>query len=85
MQYKTFAGKWHLGSKEQESLPTDHGFEINKGEPPWGTLHWWILFSFQKSFSEDKIQEKGMTFSMKLPKRLPILSEPILINLSLHI
>ncbi len=31
-QYKTFfAGKWHLGSEEQQSLPTDHGFEINKG------------------------------------------------------
>ena len=30
--YKTFfSGKWHLGSKEQKSLPTDHGFDINKG------------------------------------------------------
>ena len=30
-QYKTFfAGKWHLGSVEQQSLPTNHGFEINK-------------------------------------------------------
>ena len=28
--YKTFfAGKWHLGS--EDSWPTDHGFDINKG------------------------------------------------------
>ena len=38
--YKTFyAGKWHLGG--EGSLPTDHGFEINKGghhrgSPPGG-------------------------------------------------
>ncbi len=38
--YKTFfAGKWHLGGNG--SLPTDHGFEINKGghhrgSPPGG-------------------------------------------------
>lgn len=38
--YKTFfAGKWHLG--DEGSLPTDHGFEINKGghhrgSPPGG-------------------------------------------------
>lgn len=30
--YKTFfAGKWHLGGVAENSLPTDHGFDINKG------------------------------------------------------
>ncbi len=30
--YKTFfAGKWHLGSASENSLPTNHGFDINKG------------------------------------------------------
>ncbi len=30
--YRTFfAGKWHLGGEKHQSLPTDHGFDINKG------------------------------------------------------
>ena len=68
MQYKTFfAGKWHLGSKEQESLPTDHGFEINKGGYHRGGPYTGGYFSpFNNPFLEDKIQEKGMTLSMKL-------------------
>jgi len=68
MQYKTFfAGKWHLGSKEQESLPTNHGFEINKGGYHRGGPYTGGYFSpFNNPFLEDKIQEKGMTLSMKL-------------------
>lgn len=43
--YRTFfAGKWHLGG--EDSLPTDHGFEINiggnhRGSPPGGFFSPW--------------------------------------------
>ena len=26
-----FAGKWHLGGREENSLPEDHGFQLNRG------------------------------------------------------
>ena len=67
-QYKTFfAGKWHLGSEEQKSLPTDHGFEINKGGYHRGGPYSGGYFSpFNNPFLEDKIEEKGMTLSLKL-------------------
>lgn len=68
--YKTFfAGKWHLGSVEQKSLPTNHGFEINKGGYHRGGPYSGGYFSpFNNPFMEDKIEEKGMTLSMKLAK-----------------
>lgn len=67
-QYKTFfTGKWHLGSVEQQSLPTDHGFEINKGGYHRGGPYSGGYFSpFNNPFLEDKTEEKGMTLSMKL-------------------
>lgn len=67
-QYRTFfAGKWHLGSEEQQSLPTDHGFEINKGGYHRGGPYSGGYFSpFNNPFLEDKTEEKGMTLSMKL-------------------
>ena len=66
--YKTFfAGKWHLGSIEQQSLPTDHGFEINKGGYHKGGPYTGGYFSpFNNPFLEDRNEEKGMTLSMKL-------------------
>ncbi len=66
--YKTFfAGKWHLGSVEQQSLPTDHGFDINKGGYHRGGPYSGGYFSpFNNPFLEDKAEEKGMTLSMKL-------------------
>ena len=69
-QYKTFfAGKWHLGSVEQQSLPTDHGFEINKGGYHRGGPYSGGYFSpFNNPFLEDKTEEKGMTLSMKLAR-----------------
>ncbi|MBA22517.1 MAG: sulfatase [Flavobacteriales bacterium] len=69
-QYKTFfAGKWHLGSVEQKSLPTDHGFEINKGGYHRGGPYSGGYFSpFNNPFLEDKPKEKGMTLSMKLAR-----------------
>ena len=67
-QYKTFfAGKWHLGSVEQQSLPTDHGFDINKGGYHRGGPYSGGYFSpFSNPFLEDKTEEKGITLSMKL-------------------
>ena len=69
-QYKTFfAGKWHLGSVEQQSLPTDHGFDINKGGYHRGGPYSGGYFSpFNNPFLEDRIEDKGMTLSMKLAK-----------------
>ena len=29
-------GKWHLGGADQDSLPTDHGFDTNVGGCEWG-------------------------------------------------
>ncbi len=67
-QYKTFfAGKWHLGSVEQQSLPTDHGFEINKGGYHRGGPYSGGYFSpFNNPFLDDKTEDIGMTLSMKL-------------------
>ena len=69
-QYKTFfAGKWHLGSEEQQSLPTDHGFEINKGGYHRGGPYSGGYFSpFNNPFLEDKPDEKGMSLSMKIAR-----------------
>ncbi len=66
--YKTFfAGKWHLGSKEEKSLPTDHGFEINKGGYYAGGPYSGGFFSpFNNPFLVDKHEEKGIPLSVKL-------------------
>ena len=66
--YKTFfAGKWHLGSLKEKSLPTDHGFEINKGGYRMGGPYSGGFFSpFNNPFLEDKPEEKGISLSMKL-------------------
>ncbi len=68
--YKTFfSGKWHLGSKEEKSLPTDHGFDINvggfrKGSPASGRY----FSPFNNPYIEDQPEEAGMSLSMKLAK-----------------
>lgn len=68
--YKTFfAGKWHLGGEEQSSLPTNHGFDINKGGFHAGGPYTGGYFSpFNNPYLEDLPEEKGMTLSMKLAK-----------------
>ncbi len=68
--YRTFfAGKWHLGSEELRSLPTDHGFDINKGGYHRGGPYSGGFFSpFNNPFLEDRPEEKGMSLSMKLAK-----------------
>jgi len=68
--YKTFfAGKWHLGSLKEKSLPTDHGFEINKGGYRMGGPYSGGFFSpFNNPFLDDKPEEKGISLSMKLAK-----------------
>ncbi len=67
-QYVTFfAGKWHLGSEKEGSLPTDHGFDINRGGYEAGGPYSGGYFSpFNNPFLTDKENEKGMTLSMKL-------------------
>lgn len=66
--YKTFfAGKWHLGSAAEHSLPTDHGFDINKGGYKAGGPYSGGYFSpFNNPFLQDYENEKGISLSMKL-------------------
>ena len=64
-----FAGKWHLGSAVEHSLPTDHGFDINQGGYERGGPYSGGYFSpFNNPNMEDYEDEKGMSLSMKLAK-----------------
>ncbi|WP_406684727.1 sulfatase [Seonamhaeicola sp. MEBiC1930] len=64
-----FAGKWHLGSEADKSLPTNHGFDINQGGYERGGPYSGGYFSpFNNPQMEDYEDEKGMSFSMKLAK-----------------
>tara|TARA_R110002049_G_scaffold28018_4_gene96612 strand:+ start:16255 stop:17880 length:1626 start_codon:yes stop_codon:yes gene_type:complete len=64
-----FAGKWHLGSKANNSLPTDHGFDVNQGGYEKGGPYSGGYFSpFNNPQMEDYESEKGMSLSMKLAK-----------------
>ncbi|MCL6265851.1 sulfatase [Flagellimonas myxillae] len=68
--YNTFfAGKWHLGSASNNSLPTDHGFDINQGGYHAGGPYSGGYFSpFNNPYLTDHEDEKGMSLSMKLAK-----------------
>ncbi len=68
--YRTFfAGKWHLGSAADKSLPTDHGFDINiAGYERGGPYSGGYFSPFNNPQMEDHEDEKGMSFSMKLAK-----------------
>lgn len=68
--YKTFfAGKWHLGSEKEHSLPTDHGFDINQGGYEKGGPGKGGYFSpFNNPNMKNYEDEKGMSLSMKLAK-----------------
>ena len=60
--YKTFfAGKWHLGSLKEKSLPTDHGFDINKGGYRMVDRILEVSSPFNNPFLEDKPEEKGLS------------------------
>lgn len=62
-----FAGKWHLGSKDQYSLPTHHGFDFNQGGYHQGGPYSGGFFSpFNNPVMKDYPEEKGMSLSMKL-------------------
>lgn len=68
--YNTFfAGKWHLGGEKENSLPTDHGFDINIGGYHKGGPYSGGYFSpFNNPQMTDYDDEKGMSLSMKLAK-----------------
>lgn len=62
-----FAGKWHLGSAGDRSLPTDHGFDVNQGGYEKGGPYSGGYFSpFNNPNMIDFEEEKGMSLSMKL-------------------
>ena len=64
-----FAGKWHLGSEKDHSLPTDHGFDFNLGGYEVGGPYSGGYFSpFNNPYLIDSPEEKGMPLSMKLAK-----------------
>tara|TARA_R110000868_G_scaffold1647_4_gene13298 strand:+ start:26055 stop:27692 length:1638 start_codon:yes stop_codon:yes gene_type:complete len=64
-----FAGKWHLGSQVDHSLPTDHGFDVNQGGYEKGGPYSGGYFSpFNNPQMKDYPEEKGMPLSMKLAK-----------------
>lgn len=64
-----FAGKWHLGSAKDNSLPTNHGFDINMGGYERGGPYSGGYFSpFNNPYMLDREDEKGMSLSMKLAK-----------------
>lgn len=61
-----FAGKWHLGSKEQNSLPTDHGFDINIGGFHSGSPRGGYFSPYKNPELPNLPEEKGQNLSMKL-------------------
>lgn len=63
-----FAGKWHLGSQEQKSLPTDHGFDINIGGNDSGGPRGGYFSPFNNPDLPNLPEEKGLNLSMKLAK-----------------
>jgi len=64
-----FAGKWHLGSEENSSLPTNHGFDVNQGGYEAGGPYSGGYFSpFNNPQMRDYPEEKGMSLSRKLAK-----------------
>ncbi len=64
-----FAGKWHLGSEKNQSLPTNHGFDINQGGYERGGPYSGGYFSpFNNPYMQDDEGEQGMSMSMKLAK-----------------
>ncbi|GIZ09699.1 sulfatase [Flavobacterium sp. UMI-01] len=66
--YKTFfAGKWHLGSAAEKSLPTDHGFDINKGGYEKGSPSGGGYFApYNNPYLTDYNDQKGMPLSTRL-------------------
>ncbi|MCG1035780.1 sulfatase [Polaribacter sargassicola] len=63
-----FAGKWHLGSKEQKSLPTDHGFDVNIGGFQSGSPSGGYFSPYKNPNLPNLPEEKGQNLSMKLAK-----------------
>ena len=67
-----FSGKWHLGSAEEKSLPTEHGFQTNIGgyhiggpyKPGSG-----FFYPFLNPYLEESEEDKGKNLSMKLAEK----------------
>lgn len=66
--YKTFfAGKWHIGSKDLNSLPVNHGFDINIGGYHKGSASKGRYFyPYKNPYIDDDPEDKGKSLSMKL-------------------
>jgi len=63
-----FAGKWHLGGKEQKSLPTNHGFDVNVGGNDSGGPRGGYFSPYKNENLPNLPEEKGLNLSMKLAK-----------------
>ena len=61
-----FAGKWHLGSAAQKSLPTDHGFDVNAGGNHAGGPSGGYFSPYNNPNLPNLPEEKGLNLSMKL-------------------
>lgn len=61
-----FAGKWHLGSAAQKSLPTDHGFDVNIGGYEAGGPNGGYFSPYNNPYLPNLPEEKGLNLSMKL-------------------
>jgi len=57
-----FAGKWHLGSKKQKSLPTNHGFDINVGGNEAGGPKGGYFSPFSNPNITNLAKEKGIFY-----------------------
>ena len=64
-----FAGKWHLGGKEQGSLPTDHGFDVNIGGNHAGGPSGGYFSPFKNPNLPNLPEEKGRNLSMILANK----------------
>jgi arylsulfatase A-like enzyme len=67
--YSTFfAGKWHLGSEVDNSLPTNHGFDVNIGGYHLGWPDGGFFPPYKNPFLNEDESDQGLDLPMKLAK-----------------